>query len=45
VLVEDKAVLNEKLGKKQLTSAAGPPAEVARALAAYQLELSPDRTP
>ena len=45
VLVEDKAVLMEKLGKKQLTlQLQGPLAEVPAALAAYQLELSPDRT-
>ena len=45
VLVEDKAVLMEKLGKKQLTiQLQGPLAEVPAALAAYQLELSADRT-
>ena len=45
VLVEDKAVLMEKLGKKQLTvQLQAPLAEVPAALAAYQLELSADRT-
>ena len=45
ILVEDKAVLMEKLGKKQLTvQLQAPLAEVPAALAAYQLELSPDRT-
>ena len=44
VLVEDKAALMEKLGKKQLTiQLRGPLAEAPAALAAYNLKLSPDR--
>ena len=45
VLVEDKAVLMEKLGKKQLTvQLQAPLAEAPAALAAYNLDVSPDRT-
>ena len=45
ILVEEKAALMEKLGKKQLSvQLQAPLAEVPAALAAYQLELSPDRT-
>ena len=45
ILVEDKVVLMEKLGKKQLSvQLQAPLAEIPAALAAYALELSPDRT-
>jgi ABC-2 type transport system ATP-binding protein len=45
ILVEDKAVLMEKLGKKQLTlHLAKPLAELPAALSGYQLELSSDKT-
>ena len=45
VLVEEKTVLMRKLGKKQLTvQLQAPLAEIPAALAAYALELSPDRT-
>ncbi len=45
ILVEDKAVLMEKLGKKQLTLHLEEPlAELPAALAAYDLELSSDKT-
>ena len=45
VLVEDKAALMEKLGKKQLTVQLQAPLEaLPSALTAYALELSPDRT-
>ena len=45
ILVEDKAVLMHKLGKKQLTLILQRPLErVPEALAAYRLELSADGT-
>jgi ABC-2 type transport system ATP-binding protein len=45
ILVEDKATLMQKLGKRQLTLHLQKPLErVPEPLAAYPLELSPDRT-
>jgi ABC-2 type transport system ATP-binding protein len=45
ILVEDKAVLMEKLGKKQLTlHLAKPLPELPAALSGYELELSSDKT-
>lgn len=44
IVIEDKATLMRKLGKRQLTlQLAGPLDEVPAALASYQLELSADR--